>query len=100
MVWLAADEGLDAPFPAGTKQRSATLSASGPEIRITANPPSPSGVAIAAMVLSNASLLYMPAIACAVLRIPALEKQPRLFITLFVKIMEEARIRAARQLAG
>src|SRR5439155_5227601 len=82
-------------LPAGRKQRSATASARGPEIRITASPASPSGVAMAAMVSSN-----MPAIAFSVLRVPALQEQPRLFVTLLVEVMEQARIGAPRQLAG
>src|SRR5436309_541710 len=53
MVCVAASDGCTRLLPAGTKQRSATASACGPESRMTASPPSPSGVAIAAMVSSN-----------------------------------------------
>src|SRR6266581_56010 len=53
MVCVGAAEGLSELFPAGTKQRSAMSRASGPEIRITASPPSPRGVEIAAMVSSS-----------------------------------------------
>src|SRR4051794_24636695 len=53
MVCVGAAEGFSADFPSGTKHRSATASACGPEMRITARPPSPSGVAIAAMVSSS-----------------------------------------------
>ena len=44
---------LQEAVPAGAKQRSATASACGPDKRMTASPPSPSGVAIAAMVSSS-----------------------------------------------
>ena len=54
-VCVAAAEGFCDALPAGAKQRSATVSACGPETRITASPPSPSGVAIAAMVSSSMS---------------------------------------------
>src|SRR5688572_1519208 len=53
MVWVGAAEGFNDDFPSGTKLPSATVRADGPERRITARPPSPSGVAMAAMVSSS-----------------------------------------------
>src|SRR5258706_8786067 len=56
MVCVGAPDGANEVFPTGTKQWSATARACAPEIRITANPPSPRGVAMAAMVSSNIGL--------------------------------------------
>src|SRR5436309_1819038 len=59
MVCVGAAEGFSADFPCGTKHRSATASACAPEMRITARPPSPSGVAIAAIVSSSMDSVSM-----------------------------------------
>src|SRR5205809_7117042 len=56
MVCVAAAEGFTGALPTGTKHRSATARACGPERRTTASQPSPSGVAMAAMVSSNMKL--------------------------------------------
>src|SRR5437016_14418191 len=53
IVCVGAWEGFNELLPSGTKLLSATASACGPERRITARPPSPRGVAIAAMVSSS-----------------------------------------------
>ena len=54
----AASLSLALDFPAGTKQRSATAMAWGPDKRMTASPPSPSGVEIAAIVSSSMGLSF------------------------------------------
>ena len=53
MVCVGAAEGLAELLPTGEKLLSATAKAFAPEIRTTARPPSPSGVAMAAMVSSG-----------------------------------------------
>src|SRR5258706_6460007 len=101
-------EGFNELFPPGRKILSATASASGPERRTTASPPSPSGVAMAAIVSSNMGASYrledpggkgldvspshMPATPRGILRLPPLQKQPRLFVTFLVQVMEQGRI--------
>jgi hypothetical protein len=53
MVCVGALDGFADFFPSGTKILSAMASASAPEMRKTARPPSPRGVAMAAMVSSR-----------------------------------------------
>src|SRR5713226_7171395 len=60
MVCVGAVEGLRADLPIGTNALSATASDPGPERRTTAKPPSPSAVAIAAMVSSNMRSVAAP----------------------------------------
>src|ERR1017187_2443851 len=122
MVCVGAANGLSELFPTGRKLWSAMANARAPERRMTASPPSPSGVAMAAMVSSgniydlrftiyeplshlknrvNCKFrLNMPAVADLIFRITALQKQPRLFVTFFVHIMRQRRIGVARKQFG
>src|SRR5882672_9497977 len=77
----------------GRKILSTTANAAAPEILTTDNPPSPSGVAIAAMVSSN-----MAAVSDLILCVAILQKQPRLLVAFLVEVMQQRRIGVARQL--
>src|SRR5437773_3618755 len=57
MVCVGAAEGFSEDLPIGIKLLSATAKASAPERRTTASPPSPSGVAMAAMVWSSGKFI-------------------------------------------
>src|ERR1043165_2600087 len=60
MVCVGASEILEYDFAPGTKTLSATENASLPERRMTARAPSPTGVAIAAIVSSSISVREGP----------------------------------------
>src|SRR6266498_608962 len=127
MVWVGAAEGLREDGPSGTKHRSANANAWGPDKRMTASPPSPSGVAIAAIVsssimadpklLARASAradagathlviaearrsINMAALARPVFGVPALQEEPRFFVAFLVQVMEQRRVGLRGQLAG
>src|SRR5690606_31369500 len=71
------------------------VNASGPDNRMTASPPSPRGVAMAAMVSSDISTMTR-----SIFGVAALEEHPRFFVTSLVHVVQQIGIRAAREFCG
>jgi len=97
MVCVEAAEGLAECLPSGWKAASAIWKDWEPERRMTAKPPSPIGVAIAAMV---SELINVATVALSVFGIPALEEKPGFFVALLLEVMAKGGICAGWEDAG